>query len=125
MGEKTLSQQVIFKKPTIKRTNRSYVRLFEYFATAEKWTEFLQKYRVELVPFGMHRNGDCAIRVIDRATNQLAVLGLDVPNEIKYHSYIATARSFWTEEFENATHRLHRIIEIGYQSAPKDEVTPK
>lgn len=64
-----------FQKPTIKDTNRAYVRLFGYFVTSQKWLEFLQRNRIENVPFGMQRDGGCAVQVIDRATNDPAVLG--------------------------------------------------
>jgi hypothetical protein len=120
-----VSHQGTFKEPTIKGTSRAYVRLFEYFETPEKWLEFLQRYRVERVPFGMQLAGDCAVRVIDPATSEVAVIGLEVPNEIKYHTYIATGRSFWTEEFASATHRRRRVIEVGYAQALKDEVVPR
>lgn len=120
-----MHHQVIFKKPTISGTSRAYVRLFDYFATAEKWLKFLQRYRVERVPFGMQRAGDCAVRVIDLGTSEIAVLGLDVPNEIKYHTHLATGRSFWTEDFASATHRRHRVIEVGYAEPSRDEVVPR
>lgn len=48
-----MSHQGSFKKPTIKGTNRAYVRLFEYFVTPQVWLEFLERYRVEYVAFGM------------------------------------------------------------------------
>lgn len=120
-----MSDQGTFKKPTIKGTSRTYVRLFDYFAAAEKWLEFLQRYRVERVPFGMERAGDCAVRVTDLATGEVAVLGLEVPNEIKYHTHTATGRSFWTEEFASATHRRQRIIEVGSAQVSKDDVVPR
>ena len=120
-----MNHQGTFKKPTIKETSRAYVRLFDYFATAEKWLNFLHRYRVERVPFGIQRAGDCAVRVIDLESGAVAVLGLEVPNEIKYHTYTAMGRSFWTEEFLNATHRRNRIIEVGNTQVSKDEVVPR
>lgn len=84
--------------------------------------EFLQLYRVETVPFGMQRAGDCAVRVTDLATGEIAVFGLEAPNEIRHHTYTATGRSFRTEEFASATQRRHSIIEVGYSLTSKDEV---
>lgn len=114
-----------FKKPTIKGTSRAYVRLFGYFLTPQKWLEFLQVNRVDYMPFGMQRDGDCAVRVVDRATNDLAVLGIEVPNVVKYCNNVAFGRSFWTEEFLSPTHRRHRVMEIGYPQALEDKITPK
>lgn len=114
-----------FKRPTIKETNRAYVRLYEYFNTPEKWLAFLERYRVEIIDFGMRRHGDCAIRVIDPETQEVAVLGLELPNTVKYHTYVATSRSFWNEEFASATHRRIRTIEVGDAQASKDEVAPR
>lgn len=115
-----------FKRPTIKETSRAYVRLYGYFKTPEKWLAFLERYRVEYINFGMRRNGDCAVRVIDPATQEIAVLGLDLPNEIKYHTYTdKTDRSVWNEEFASATHRRRRQFEVGSDQASKDEVVPR
>jgi hypothetical protein len=111
-----------FKRPTIKATSRAYVRLFECFRTPEEWLSFLSRFRVEHPASGMQRNGDCAVRVIDLSTGDLATLGLEIPNEIKYHTYIATARSFWTESFTSATQRRRRVWEIGYSQPSTDEV---
>lgn len=82
------------KRPTIKETNRAYVHLFEYFTSPDKWLEFLKQYNVECVDFGNRRNGDCAVRVVHPKSNELAILGLDIPNHITYHTYVSTARSF-------------------------------
>jgi hypothetical protein len=113
-----------FKKPTIKDTSRAYVRLFGHFRTPQEWLEFLQFNRVEYMPFGMQREGDCAVRVIDLATNDLAVLGLEVPNVVKYHNNVPFGRSFWTEEFLSPTHRRHRVMEIGHEAQVlEDKVT--
>lgn len=109
----TSNCQATFKKPTIKGTSRAYVRLFSYFQTPEKWLEFLEQFRIEYVAFGMQRAGDCAVRVIEPSNGKVADLGLDVPNEIKYHTYVATARSFWIEEFSSSTYRRHRMTEVG------------
>jgi hypothetical protein len=119
-----MNNSVTFKKPTIKATSRAYVRLFGYFSTPEKWLAFIDRYRIEFVEFGMHRNGDCSVRVIDSTNEKIATLGLDVPNEIKYHTYTPTGRSFWTENLFSPTHRRHRVIEIGLLQASKDEVIP-
>jgi len=115
----------VFKKPTIKATSRAYVRLFEYFKTPDRWLPFLDGHKVVHVPFGMHRNGDCALQVVDLSTGRLAILGLDVPNEIQFHTYVATGRSFWNERFTSDTHRRHRTTEIGCASPSKDEVAPR
>lgn len=114
-----------FKKPTIKETSRAYVRLFEYFKAPEQWLSFLKGYRVEHPPFGMRRNGDCAVRVIDPNTGELAILGLEIPNEIQYHTYVATARSFWNEHFTSETQRRHRTTEIGCSSPSRDELVSR
>ncbi|WP_186117748.1 hypothetical protein [Burkholderia gladioli] len=110
-----------FRKPTIKDNGRAYVRLFEHFETPEHWIEFLSRYTVQHMPFGMHRNGDCAVRVIDPATGNLAILGLNIPNRITYHTF-AAERSFWNEEYASATHRRHLTIEVGFTSPSRDEV---
>jgi hypothetical protein len=120
-----MNQQVAFKKPTIKTTSRASVHLFGYFSTPTSWLAFLERYKVERFDFGMHRNGDCAVRVIDPTSGQLAVLGLEIPNEIKYHTYVATARSFWPESFLSETQRRNRILEVGYVEPSKDEVSPR
>ncbi|MCY0852536.1 hypothetical protein [Cupriavidus sp. D39] len=114
-----------FKKPTIKDNGRAYVRLFGYFATQDEWLRFLTRYVVKHVPFGMERNGDCAVRVIDPTTGELATLGLELPNEIKHHTYVATARSFWNENFANDTQRRSRTVEVGFDQPSKDEVVPR
>ena len=114
-----------FKKPTIKGTSRAYVRLFGYFATPQKWLEFLRANRIDYMPFGMQREGDCAVRVIDRATNDLAVFGLEVPNVVKYHNNTAFGRSFWTEEFLSPTHQRRSVTEIGYPQASEDKTSPR
>lgn len=120
-----MNQQVAFKRPTIKATSRAHVHLFEYFSTPTAWLAFLERYRVERFDFGMHRNGDCAVRVIDPATGQLAVLGLELPNEIKYHTYAATAQSFWSESFLSKTERRNRILEVGHAGLSRDEVSQR
>ncbi|WP_208458875.1 hypothetical protein, partial [Burkholderia gladioli] len=53
--------------------------------------------------------------VIDPATGDLADLGLDIPNQITYHTF-AAERSFWNERYASATLRRHRTIEVGYDS---------
>lgn len=120
-----MDQKGTFKKPTIKATSRAYVRLYEYFTTPDRWLEFIRTYHVEPFNYGMRRDGDCAVRVIDPATREMAVLGLEIPNEIKYHNNVAMGRSFWNENFTSATHRRHRQIESGYAQAFKDEVVPR
>ncbi|GAA5013100.1 hypothetical protein GCM10025794_01350 [Massilia kyonggiensis] len=117
-----MNRQVAFKKPTIKATSRAYVHLFQYFSTPATWLAFLERYKVEQFDFGMHKYGDCAVRVIDPETGQLAALGLEIPNEINYHTYVATARSFWTESFLSDTQRRNRIWEVGCAAPSKDEV---
>jgi len=118
-----MNQQMTCKKPTIKATSRAYVHLFEYFSIPAAWLGFVERNSIEHFDFGMHRNGDCAVRVIDPATGQLAVLGLEIPNEIKYHTSVATARSFWSESFLGETQRRNRILEVGYTDPSKDEVS--
>ncbi|WP_186170297.1 hypothetical protein [Burkholderia gladioli] len=113
-----------FKKPTIKDNGRAYVRLFQCFETPESWLDFLNRYTIQHQPFGVRRNGDCAVCVIDPATGDLAVLGLDIPNQITYHTF-AAERSFWNERYASAMHRRHRTIEVGYDSPSKDEVVPR
>lgn len=120
-----MNRKNTFKKPTIKGTSRAYVRLFEYYKTEDKWLYFLGKYQVKNLPFGNERNGDCAIRVIDPSNGMLAELGLEIPSEIKYHTYTATGRCFWNEHFIGDSHVRNRTIEIGYPNPTKDEVLPK
>lgn len=110
-----------FKKPTIKANGRAYVRLFGYFSSPADWRAFLAQYRVEQVGFGLQRNGDCSVRVVDPSTGDDATLGLDIPNYITYHTHTATSRSFWNEHFLSNTKRRHRTYEVGYANASKDE----
>lgn len=102
-----------FRKPTIKADGRACVRLYSYFNTPEKWIAFLERHHVERIPFGMARNGDCAIRVVDRASGILAALGPDIPCVIKYHVNIHPDRQFWTEEFATSTEVRSRVTEVG------------
>lgn len=120
-----MHRQDAFKKPTIKTTSRAYVRLFGYFTSPEAWLAFLDRYRVEPFDFGMQRHGDCAVRVVDPTTGHLATLGLEIPNEIKYHTYIGTAQSFWQERFFSDTQQRYRTFEVGYAQPSKDEVSPR
>lgn len=120
-----MNRQATFKKPTIKATSRAYVRLFGYFSSSESWLAFLERYKVEPFDSGMHRHGDCAVRVVDPTTGQLAVLGLEIPSEIKYHTYVATARSFWQECFLSDRQLRHRTLEEGNAQPSKDEVFPR
>lgn len=113
-----------FKKPTIKDHGRAYVRLFQRFETPESWLQFLDRYTIEHRPFGVRRNGDCAVCVLDPATGNLADLGLEIPNEITYHTF-AAERSFWNERYASATHRRHRVLEVGRDLPSKDEVFPR
>ncbi|SOY83461.1 conserved hypothetical protein [Cupriavidus taiwanensis] len=124
-GEPGMKSDRAFKRPTIKDTNRAYVRLFEYIKTPDQWLSFLARYSVVNVPYGMKRNGDCAVRVIDPTSGSLAVLGLELPNEIKYHTYVATARNFWTEGFTSATHQRNRVLEVGCAQPRNDDVVPR
>jgi hypothetical protein len=73
----------------------------------------------------MQRHGDCAVRVLDSMTGDLAALGLEILNEIKYHTYVATGRSFWQERFLSETQRRDRTLEIGNPLPLKDEVCPR
>lgn len=116
-----MSQPDRFKKPTIKATNRAYVRLFETFSSTESWLKFLGQYQVECVGFGYQRAGDCAVRVVDPKTGNLAILGLEIPNHITYHTH-AAERSFWNEHFLSETQRRHRTFEVGYPKASKDQL---
>ena len=120
-----MHRQAALKKPTIKGTSRAYVRLFGYFSSSESWLEFLERYKVGPFDFGMHRHGDCAVRVVDPTTGQLASLGLGIPSEIKYHTDIATARSFWHECFLSDTQRRQRTLEDGNAQPSTDEVLPR
>lgn len=113
-----------FKKPTIKDKGRAYVRLFQYFETPDSWLKFLDQYAIETQTFGSRSDADCEVRVIDRATGDLAVLGLQVPNYINYHTF-AGERSFWNEWYLSATGRRHRVIEVGFDRPSKDETVPR
>ena len=113
-----------FKKPTIKDNGRAYVRLFQCFDTPECWLDFLSRYTVQHQPFGVRRNGDCSVCVIDPATGDLANLGLEIPNQITYHTF-AGDRSFWNERYASATHRRHRAIEVRSDRPSKDEIVPR
>lgn len=113
-----------FKKPTIKDKGRAYVRLFQYFETPESWLKFLDQYAIETQTFGSRWDADCEVRVIDRSTGDLAALGLQVPNHIKYHTF-AAERSFWNEWYSSGTEKRHRVIEVGYDRPSKDETVQR
>ncbi|WP_186214941.1 hypothetical protein [Burkholderia gladioli] len=112
------------KKPTIKDKGRAYVRLFEFFETPESWLGFLDQYAVETTSFGSRWDADCTVRVIDRATGDLAALGLHIPNHIHYHTF-SGERSFWNEWYLSATEKRHRVLEIGDDRPSKDETKPR
>lgn len=118
-------QHAEFSKPTIKKHGRAYVRLYDYFKTPDRWLAFLERYTVEHFDVGMRRNGDCAVRVIDPVTQEVAALGLDIPSLITYRTHVATARSFWNEEFRSETHRRQRTFEVGFVQASNDTVVPR
>lgn len=120
-----MEKKASFKKPTIKGYGRAFVRLYCYFGSAESWQQFLESYRVQHVPFGMVRNGDCAVQVVSRATGEVVALGLEIPHQIRYHTNVATVRSFWTEEFMDANHKRIRIIEVGSAIPLKDDLAAK
>ena len=113
-----------FKRPTIKGNGRAYVRLFQFFETPESWLKFLGQYAVETQSFGSRWDADCTVRVFDRETGDLAVLGLQVPNHIHYHTF-AAERSFWNEWYLSSTEKRHRVIEVGYDQPTKDETKPR
>jgi hypothetical protein len=114
-----MHRQDSFKKPTIKATNRSYVRLFGNFTSPEAWLEFLDPYRIEPFDFGMQWHGGCAVRVVAPTTGHLATLGLEIPNAIKYHTYVATARSFWQECFLSNSSGGIGLLKSGMRSRRK------
>lgn len=121
-----MSTKDCFKKPTIKGTNRAYVRLFEYFRTPTEWQAFVGHYDVRPMSHGQQRYGDCAVRVFDRSTGGLAVLGLEIPNEITYHTFMGSSpRSFWNERFTSDTHQRHRTFEIPYNEPSSDELVAR
>jgi hypothetical protein len=113
-----------FKKPTIKDKGRAYVRLFQFFETTESWLRFLEQYVVETKSVGSRWDADCTVRVIDRTTGDLAVLGLHVPNHIHYHTF-GGERSFWNEWYLSATEKRHRVFEVGCDRPSKDEITQR
>ena len=114
-----------FRRPTIKANGRAYTRLFtEYLKAPDTWTAFIARYRIESIPHGLAKNGDCAIQVIDPATGQLAVLGLNVPCVIKFHDIVEPSRQFWNEFFLSADEQRSRTIEVGLGVA-KDDVQPR
>lgn len=114
-----------FKKPTIKDNGRAYVRLFQCFKTTESWLDFLNRYTIRHLPFGVRRNGDCAVCVYDPTTGDLAELGLEIPNEIIYRKLVAEGSFVWTESYASATHRRYRAIEVGCDMPLRDEVVPR
>lgn len=114
-----------FRRPTIKANGRAYTRLFtEYLKTPDAWTAFMARYRIESIPHGLAKNGDCAIQVIDLATGQLATLGLNMPSVIKYHNIVEPSRQFWNETFLSPTEQRSRTIEVG-RGVAKDDVQPR
>ncbi|SAK98465.1 hypothetical protein AWB80_07527 [Caballeronia pedi] len=113
-----------FKKPTIKENGRAYVRLFQCFPNTESWLNFLANHSIKSETYGSRYDADCEIRVINRATGDLAVLGLEIPNRIRYHTF-GGDRSFWNEWYLSATHTRHRTTELGYNSPSKDETVPR
>lgn len=88
------------KKPTIKATNRAYVRLYERVVAQGSWEDFLAEYTVQMLEYGMRRSGGCAVEVRNRA-GEPADLGPYIPNRITYNTFIAPDRTTWQEHFRD------------------------
>lgn len=87
------------KKPTIKEFNRAYVRLYDFVKKHGDWEAFKARYRVEIIEFGMRKNGDCGVQVLD-ADGTLATLGNSIPNKITYRYFVEPPRTTWMEYFK-------------------------
>lgn len=88
------------KPPSIKETNRAYVRLYKHVIQHRDWEKFKIEYEVQIIQYGMRRNGDCAVHVLDR-TGELATLGSTIPNKITYSNFIEPARETWQEFYKD------------------------
>lgn len=90
------------KAPTIKATNRAYVRLYRIVIHHRDWDGFLSAFKVQMIQHGMDRNGDCGVHVLD-ANGELATLGSAIPNKITYSNFIEPARETWKEFYKDGT----------------------
>ena len=97
------------KRPTIKGTNRAYVRLYDYVVKRDAWDEFTQKYSVRMIPHGMEKNGDCAVHVLDQ-NGRLACLGAHIPHKITYSDFIHPPRTTWVEFFSDDNASWKKVI---------------
>lgn len=88
------------KRPTIKGTNRAYVRLYDCVIKHQRWEDFISKYQVQIKSHGQERHGDCAIQVIG-SDGLPARLGPNIPNQISYSNFIHPARETWIEYFSD------------------------
>lgn len=88
------------KAPTIKDTNRAYVRLYKHVIAHRDWEEFKNTYKVQIIQFGMRKNGDCGVHVLD-SNGEPATLGSTIPNKITYCNFIEPARETWQEFYKD------------------------
>lgn len=99
------------KRPTIKGTNRAYVRLYDYVIKHQHWEDFKSKYQVQMKSHGQERHGDCAIVVIG-TDGLLARLGPHIPNQIRYTNFIHPARETWVECFSDEKESWEKVTSI-------------
>lgn len=88
------------KAPTIKDTNRAYVRLYKLVIQHRDWEEFKSAFKVQMIQHGMQRNGDCGVHVLD-GNGEPATLGSSIPNKITYSRFIEPARETWKEYYKD------------------------
>ena len=88
------------KKPSIKSTNRAYVRLHTYVTKRQDWEEFVQTYRVVLDSNGSEELSNCFVKVYTKM-GELAALGPNIPNQITFSLRKEPPMSIWTEFFND------------------------
>lgn len=90
------------KAPTIKDTNRAYVRLYKHVIQQHEWEVFKAAYNVQIISFGMRKYGDCGVHVLD-SNGELASLGNNIPNKITYCNFIEPSRVTWQEYYKDGS----------------------
>lgn len=88
------------RAPTIKATNRAYVKLYERVVAAGlSWEDFADSYQITITPLGStSRTYKCSIEV-RQADGQLAKLARGLPSVIRWHRNVEPDCEVWTEEF--------------------------
>lgn len=107
-------------KPTIKATNRAFVRLYKKFHSHAEWEKLLQSYQVKMIALGQARNGDCGVVVTD-SSGMSAALGLSIPNKITYSRFIEPAVETWIEFYSDGKQTRRRVLD-GLERVSSDQI---